>query len=470
MFEFFKSALSFIRQYPAVLYSLALVVILPVAMFSITFMTIQSFNGQINSFLQSHTLTLEQMITSFFQDQIANPPDNNPQEAYDSLQQKIDQINSISDGNPEFTDLRVLIKNSDNNFTIVAAQDKSLVKKEISADPNKSGGDSVVALSFSNAQPIAGGVTQDGKQYWQIIQPLLSQSNEPVGVVSLLVPLEKINAGVASVVQKSFIILSIIIILTLFLIYQHTRLFSYVLLSNKLKEVDKLKDQFIRMATHELQSPVTTIRGYVEELKDELVSVTNDEQKEYLNRISLSAKNLADLIFDILEVSHLQQGRMDFDAQNVLPAKIVADIVANVRLKAEAKGLKLEFAGGDCPYFINVNETRFKQIVTNMIENSIKYTPKGEIKVSITGDRARKRVVILVQDTGFGISAEGQAHLFEQFYRVKTQENAGIPGTGLGMWMSKQMAQKMKGDLLVESIEHVGSRFFVIFPLIEKKG
>ena len=187
-----------------------------------------------------------------------------------------------------------------------------------------------------------------------------------------------------------------------------------------------------------------------------------------MERISLSAKNLADLIADILEVSHLQQGRMDFTPQKLLPSKVVSDIVENVRLKAEAKGLTLEFSGAECPYIINVNETRFKQIITNLLENSIKYTLKGGIKVSVSGDKAKKRVIILVQDTGLGISAEGQAHLFEQFYRVKTAENAGIPGTGLGLWMSKQMAQKMGGDILVESIEHVGSRFFVIFPLAEK--
>jgi signal transduction histidine kinase len=223
------------------------------------------------------------------------------------------------------------------------------------------------------------------------------------------------------------------------------------------------------MATHELQSPVSNIRAYVEEIKEELSPIANDKQKEYINRVDLCAKNLSDLIFDILEVSHLQQGRMEFDPEILSPAAVVAQIVNDVRLKAEGKGLKLLFDGSNCPYLINVNQIRFKQIITNLIENSIKYTPSGEVKVTVSGDRAKKRIVVLVQDTGFGISAEGQAHLFEQFYRVKTAENSGIPGTGLGLWMSKQMAQKMKGDILIESIERVGSRFFVIFPMVQKK-
>lgn len=465
MFEFFKNALSLIRQYPAVLYSLALVVLLPLALFFSTFITITSLVSQINVFLQSHSSAIEQTITVFFQDSLDRP---------DYLQSKIDQLDLLANkgsgaGVPEFENLRILVKDG-TQFAIIAAQDKSLVGQKISADPNQSGGDSVIALSYADGQPIVRLSSQGGQQFWQVIQPMFSSTNEVIGVASIMIPLAGLNSNITRVVQQSYLVLSLVVILTLFLIFQHTRLYSFVLLSNKLKELDKLKDQFIRMATHELQSPVTTIRGYVEELKDELVSVTNDEQKEYLNRISLSAKNLSDLICDILEVSHLQQGRMDFKPQILTPAKIVSDIVGNVRLKAEAKGLKLIFEGSDCPYLISANENRFKQIITNLIENSIKYTLKGEIKVSIVGDRSRKRVVVLVQDTGFGISAEGQAHLFEQFYRVKTQENAGIPGTGLGLWMAKQMAQKMKGDLLVESIEHVGSRFFVIFPLIEKKS
>jgi signal transduction histidine kinase len=464
MFEFFKSAVSLIKQYPAVLYSVALVILLPLALFVSTFITINSLVSQINAFLQSHSLAVEQTITVFFQDSINKP-------VY--LQQKIDQLDALANKSasndvPEFENLRILVKNGA-DFTVIASQDKTLVGQKVSSDPNQSGGDSVLALSYADGQSIVRLTSQDGKQFWQIIQPLFSSTNEVVGVASLMIPLDDLNSKITKVVQQSYLILSLVIFLTLFLIYQHTRLFSFVLLSNKLKDLDKLKDQFVRMATHELQSPVTTIRGYVEELKDELATVTNDEQKEYLNRISLSAKNLSDLIFDILEVSHLQQGRMDFEPQLVSPAKIAADIVGNVRLKAEAKGLKLIIEGADCPYLITVNETRFKQIVTNLIENSIKYTLKGEVKVSVMGDKAKKRVVVLVQDTGFGISAEGQAHLFEQFYRVKTQENAGIPGTGLGLWMSKQMAQKMKGDIFIESIERVGSRFFVVFPMTEKK-
>jgi signal transduction histidine kinase len=156
---------------------------------------------------------------------------------------------------------------------------------------------------------------------------------------------------------------------------------------------------------------------------------------------------------------------------------VTKEIVDGIRRKAEAKGLVLAFEsekpvfmlGDSVPpdpkILINVNQVCFKRIITNLVENSVKYTPAGKVMVSVKTERAKKRCVITVQDTGFGISAEGQKKLFEQFYRVKTEDNSGIPGTGLGLWMSREMARKMGGDIMLESIERMGSRFFVFFPL-----
>jgi signal transduction histidine kinase len=169
---------------------------------------------------------------------------------------------------------------------------------------------------------------------------------------------------------------------------------------------------------------------------------------------------------DILEVSHIEQGRTDFTPEIIDPAAAIKEIMAGIAPKAEAKGLQLFFDGQDFKHQIRANKVCFNRIITNLLENAVKYTPKGKVAVSIVAQTAKKRVMILVQDTGFGISAEGQAHLFGQFYRVKTAANAGIPGTGLGLWMSREMARKMGGDILLESIENMGSRFFVYFPLV----
>jgi len=254
----------------------------------------------------------------------------------------------------------------------------------------------------------------------------------------------------------------------LFLVFQHTRLFSFVALSKTLQAQNKAKDDFIRMATHELRSPVTVIAAYLETLKEEMDEVASREQKEYIERTLMSIRNLSDLMSDILEVSHIQQGRVDFKPQKIAPVAAVKEIIEGLQPKAQKKSLALSFEGENFPYDINANLVCFKRIITNLAENSIKYTPAGKIAVSLRAEPAKKRVVVIVQDTGLGISAEGQKRLFEQFYRVKTHETEEIPGTGLGLWMSREMARKMGGDIMLESIEHIGSRFFATFPLSDK--
>ena len=230
-----------------------------------------------------------------------------------------------------------------------------------------------------------------------------------------------------------------------------------------------MKDEFIRMAIHELQSPVSNIRGYIESLKEDLFPTLNKEQKESFSRVSISAKSLSDLISDMLEVSRIEQGRLDFTPQKISPPKLISEIIKEFEIKTEAKGLKLIFEGKEEPYFIKINPVRFKQIMVNLLENAIKYTKMGEVEIQTSFSLTKKKYFISVRDTGVGISAENQAHLFEKFYRVKTRETAGIPGTGLGLWITREICQKMGGDILLESLEGVGSKFTIYFPLIEIK-
>jgi two-component system phosphate regulon sensor histidine kinase PhoR len=105
--------------------------------------------------------------------------------------------------------------------------------------------------------------------------------------------------------------------------------------------------------------------------------------------------------------------------------------------------------------------------LVNLLENAIKYTFKGNITIRNIIDEGKKRYIIEVQDTGIGISAEDQKRLFEKFYRVKTRETANIPGTGLGLWITKQICEKMNGKIFVESMKGVGTKFTIIFPLIK---
>jgi len=279
--------------------------------------------------------------------------------------------------------------------------------------------------------------------------------------------LRSIDLLVLRTVRNSYIILISAILLSLFLIIHHTQLFKYPILLKKLQEIDRMKDEFLRMALHELQSPIVNIRGYIESLREEITDLATEEQKEYLSRVSLSAKNLSDLIYDMLEVSRIEQGRLDFTPQKISPQKIIDELIKEFTPKANAKGLKLIFQPKEEPYLINVNPHRFKQILTNLIENAIKYTKKGEIEISTWYSEVKKKYFIAIRDTGLGISAEAQKRLFEKFYRVKTRETAVIPGTGLGLWICKEICQRMGGEILLESMEGVGSKFIIFFPFVK---
>lgn len=176
---------------------------------------------------------------------------------------------------------------------------------------------------------------------------------------------------------------------------------------------------------------------------------------------------MGNLIEDILEVSRIEQGRLDFTPAKIQPQEIIKNVVEELKMKAEAKGLKLIFTPEDEPFFINVNPNRLRQILFNLTDNAIKYTIEGWIEIQTNLDLTKRKYYITISDTGIGIFAEYQKRLFEKFYRIKTKETAEIPGTGLGLWISKELTQKMGGQIFVESLEGKGTKFTLIFPLVK---
>ncbi len=467
MFEFIKSGLLFIKKNPGILFSLVLIVLLPVALYYNTFSTIQSLQKAVEMGLQSQSITINNTLGALLRRDFQAKGRENVA----MLQKTIDTLagNIASEGGEalgsgvNLENIRVIVREG-NGYKVIAAQEATEVGKTINTDPSLNG-EATIAIAWSNATDVLTAVEEGKDKYWRIIKVFTDNgTHEVYGLAVADISLRETDNFITSAVIQAYVILVVVIIMVLFLILQHTSLFFYVSRTQVLEEQNKVKDQFIRMAGHELQGPITNMKWVLEALSDEMANGT-DTQKLYLERITTSINGLGKLVTDILEVSHLQQGKMDFEPQKILPADIIAQIIGSVKLKAEGKGLKISYEPNDFRYYVNANQARFTQIVTNLIENAIKYTPAGEIKVSIKAETGRGRCIITVQDTGFGISAEGQKNMFSQFYRVKTEANAGIPGTGLGLWMAREMARKMGGDIMLESIERMGSRFFVYFPI-----
>ncbi len=448
MEKFLKRIFNFFKDYPGILYSFFLIIFIPIALYYNTFLMVKSFQDNVDLNFQTKALLSENIFSVFVSDFFSDT---------DLLQQKIKKITSE---NPEINNLRVMTEQKGGDFKIIASQNSTEVKGIIS-DPS-------LALSWSQDQTIANLVDRGGERFWKVIRPIHNQeSGEKIGLISLSLSLQETDNLITNSIYRAYLIIIIVIVLGLFLIIQHTRLFGYVVLSNKLKEIDKMKDSFIRMATHELQSPITNIRAYVDVLDEEARNLLTEAQKGYLDVIKVSTKNLGNLISDILEVSRIEQGRLDFTPQKISPVATIKEAIKELQMEADKKKLEIALETAEEPFLINVNPNRFKQVLINLIVNSIKYTFKGKIEVRAAADKNKNKYIVSVSDTGIGIPAEAQQRLFEKFYRVKSRESAGVSGTGLGLWLTKQLCEKMKGEIFVESLSGVGSKFTVMFPLVK---
>lgn len=447
--KFVKGIIDFIQTYPGVLYSLFLIIFIPAALAYNTFFTASSFQKNIDRNLQTEALIIENIFNSFALDIVGQT---------DLLQRKVDQ--ALSE-NPEIAMLRVL-EEQDGKFRVIASHDKSELGN-VAVDAN-------LVLSWTQNQTIANLTVQtSGERFWNVVQPMvLPETQQPVGLLAIALSLQESDKLIASSIFRSYVITALMIFLSFILIIQHTRLFGYVELSKKLLEIDRLKDDFIRMATHELQTPIVAIRGYALALEEELSQILNETQRVYVSRVKISAENLSQLIYDILEVARIDQQRLDLTPKMVDPGAIIQEVVDELRPLAEKKNLNLLLQVEQGSWRISVNPERLRQILVNLVNNAIKYTLQGEVEVQGQQDEARRRYLILVRDTGLGIPAEAQKRIFERFYRVRTKETADIAGTGLGLWISNQLTQQMGGTIAFESMEGVGTKFVISFPLASR--
>lgn len=445
---FFENFFQFIKKYPAILYSIFLIIFIPFLLYYTAFFSGDIFQKNIDSNLQTKALLAENIFNVFAKDFIEKP---------EILEEKIKEI---IQQNPEIKNLRIF-REENGEFRII-----------ISQNPNEKGktlNDPSLSLSWSQNQSIANLVFTGGERFWKVTSPIVDRKGgKKLGVISFDLSLKESDTTFKRSLYIFYTVILLSIVLTIFLILQHARLFSFVALSKKLQEIDKAKDEFIRMATHELLAPVVNIKNYIGVLREEIQPSVGEDQKKFLSVIEISVQNLHNLIQDILEVSRIEQGRLDFTKSKINPEEILEKCYQELEPKAKEKGLNLIFKKSERDFYIMANPNRLHQIFFNLIENAIKYTFHGEISLETKIDSINKKCYINISDTGIGISAENQKRLFEKFFRVKSKETAEIPGTGLGLWIAKELTEKMGGKIYVESILGKGSRFSVVFPLLQK--
>lgn len=232
--------------------------------------------------------------------------------------------------------------------------------------------------------------------------------------------------------------------------------------NEQLRELDRLKDEFIGLVSHELRTPLTSIIGYIALLRDERSKGLNADH--FAEVIERNAQRLLRLVGDLLFLSRIQSGQLAMELRGTDLAAIAADTVAEMRPEAQRKNISLVLSSDDAPTFA-ADPTRIAQLLGNLISNAVKFTPEGgriEVSARTDGDRA----VLAVTDTGIGIPATDQERIFERFFRSASATRQVIPGTGLGLTITKAIVDAHHGTITVHSQEGEGAAFTVRLPLL----
>jgi signal transduction histidine kinase len=232
--------------------------------------------------------------------------------------------------------------------------------------------------------------------------------------------------------------------------------------NERLREVDRMKDDFVSLVSHELRTPLTSIRGYLELLMDESGELT-PEQLRFLKVVDRNSHRLLDLVGDLLFLAQVDAGKFSLEPEALDLASVVRESLEGCRPIAEAKEIELAQDVNEVPALVG-DRARLGQVLDNLVSNALKFTPNGG-RVSISLEAADDSVVLEVSDNGIGIAADDQAHLFERFFRSSTATENAIPGTGLGLTITKAIVERHGGQITLESVERQGTTVRVDLPL-----
>lgn len=236
----------------------------------------------------------------------------------------------------------------------------------------------------------------------------------------------------------------------------------------QLHQLDKMKDQLIAVTSHELRTPASVVQNYLWMVlnKPTAGTVLADKDKERIQASFDENQILIKLINDILDVSKIEGGKMSIKLEPLKYKEVITQVVKDLDPKLKEKGLALQITD-NCPTeILALDSLRFKEIITNLFSNAIKYTEKGSIAISLS-TQPDNQVAISITDTGRGISPEFLPKLFKKFYREDTSlqsSNADTGGTGLGLYITKSIVELMGGTITVSSTLGNGTTFTITFP------
>jgi PAS domain S-box-containing protein len=230
------------------------------------------------------------------------------------------------------------------------------------------------------------------------------------------------------------------------------------------KELERRKDEFISMASHELKTPVTSIKGFTQLLLRRFQQRDDKEALHFLSRMDAQLNKLVKLINDLLDISRMQTGQLEYRLAPFELDVLAQDVIENMRGMTQTHSLILENSEQVCVFG---DRDRIGQVLINLLTNAIKYSPHAD-KVLVQVGANGKNAVVRVQDFGIGIAPAYQKKIFERFYQVSEPEVKTYPGLGIGLYISKQIVERHNGRIEVQSRKGEGTTFSVILPLLHE--
>lgn len=244
------------------------------------------------------------------------------------------------------------------------------------------------------------------------------------------------------------------------------------------KSEEQQRADFVSTASHEMRTPVAAIEGYLALAMNDKVSKIDSKARDYLEKAHSSTQHLGQLFQDLLTSAKAEDGRLTSHPQVVEMGAFIEQLAEDLRFGAEKKGLQMEFVTNSASetngvldargktiqplYFAHVDPDRLREVITNVFDNAVKYTPEGKVSLGITGNN--EVVQVRVSDTGPGIPPEDIPHLFQKFYRVDNSATRTIGGTGLGLFICRKIVELYQGRIWAESEVGKGSTFFINLP------
>ncbi len=457
----FKENILQLKKYWQILYAVFLIVLIPVAIIANTVWVTSKFKSNIDIQLQRQALGLAEVFNATMQGDLQDIA---------KLQETLQRMAAMNEDIvladilvPEGENFRVVASLTDANIgktskdltnVIAWHQEQAIAILTNAAMLTKN--DPYATRRFSNLQ----------ERFWSVTVPIFDKDGQKQVLLSLQMSLQVVDDLVTATLLRSYAILFVAVAIVMLLLVANTRLFQYAVLAKKLKEVEQLKDEFISMASHELRTPITSLRGYLSMLAEGALGKLEPLANEKVKMMLGSAERLNDLVEDLLNVSRIEQGRLSIYLEKVNVDEAIKSVMGELDVQAKEKGLKFVYEAPTEPLPpMLLDPNRLKQVLINIIGNAVKYTPKGSVIITSVIRPDDNTLEIKCADTGLGMTAKEREHLFQKFYRVKTKETETIKGTGLGLWITKQLIELMNGEILVDSIKGVGTQMTLLFPV-----